>query len=387
MHVLFIPKWFPDRKDPQLGDFLRKQAIATARHARVSVLHVRPDPDLGPSMEQQVIEKDGIWELHCYYRGSRSRSAGLRRAINLPLYWRAAIAGFRRVVRERGIPDIDHVHIMLRPAALAYYLRLRHGIPYLISEQSSEYFDGTFEAKGELYRRWSSFLFFKAAAVTAVSTWLGDRLVQLKLIKRYKVVPNVVPGLDRPLPPPGDPRHFMMVADLVDRTKNVSGVFRALAMARESDPQLRLTLIGDGPDRQLLEELRTHLGLQDHVRFLGRLPNAQVLDHIANAGCVIINSNIETFSVVTGEALAQGRPVIATRCGGPIAFVNEQNGILIGPRDDEALRDAMLRMARSQHLYPPEAIRRSVSANFSQEAVGNAFFLLYERILDLAGRY
>ena len=133
----------------------------------------------------------------------------------------------------------------------------------------------------------------------------------------------------------------MMVADLVDRTKNVSGVLRALSLAREQGVLLRLIVIGDGEDREMLESLCRELCLSEQVTFLGRLPNAAVLEHMARTGTVVINSNVETFSVVTGEALTLGRPVVATRCGGPTAFVSDDNGMLVEPGDDAGLAEAL----------------------------------------------
>jgi len=224
-------------------------------------------------------------------------------------------------------------------------------------------------------------LFRDARAITAVSGWLGDGLKDLGLCSRYEVVPNVIPGLDRPLPARGATGHFMVVADLVDRTKNVSGVIKALAIAAKAHEQLSLTVIGDGPDRGFLEELAKAEGVAQRVRFLGRLPNAQVLDHLAHASAVIINSNVETFSVVTGEALAQGKPVIATRCGGPQGFVTETNGILIDVGDTSALAAAMVRITEHAAHYDPTTIRASVNERFSPEAVGQAFIRIHQRSL------
>ncbi|HRO99266.1 MAG TPA: glycosyltransferase, partial [Flavobacteriales bacterium] len=174
---------------------------------------------------------------------------------------------------------------------------------------------------------------------------------------------------------------FLVVADLVDRTKNVSGVLNALSVARWELPHLSLTIIGDGPDRPQLELQVQQLGLGEQVRFLGRLPNADVLDQVAHAFAMIVNSNVETFSVVTGEALAQGRPVIATRCGGPTAFVNDSNGILIEPRDDAALARAMVQLTRDAARYEPATIRAGVNDRFSPDAVGRRFADIYARIL------
>lgn len=385
MHVLFLPKWYPGRNDPQLGDFLRKQAIAVAGKVRVSVLHVTSLDDLSVAEQQELKETDGPWELHCYYRPSSHPLAVVRKPLNALRYRRAVERGWKRVLRERGKPDLVHAHILLRPAMVARQWWRRHRIPYLVSEQSSGYLSGAFQARGTAYGLLARRVMHDAAAVTAVSTWLGDALVKLGLCERYTVVPNVIPGLERPLPAAGTPGQLLMVADLVDRVKNVSGVLRALARARQQDERLQLTIIGDGPDRAMLEKLAAELDLAAHVGFLGRLANRDVLDHMATCWAVVVNSYVETFSVVTGEALAQGRPVIATRCGGPIAFITPENGLLVEPGDDHALAAAMLDLLRHADRFDPAAIRRSVSDRFSYEAVGRAFVERYQHVLDHVG--
>ena len=381
LHVLFLPKWWPNDDDPQLGDFLRKQAVAVGALTRTSVLYIHADKDPNAKAQVTITMEQGLCEVRSHFVASTHPVRPWRRLVNLLHYWRAAGIGWEHLVRERGLPHLAHVHILVRPALFALRLKRRYGIPYLISEQSSEYLDGTYARKSQLFKALNRFLFRRSSAVTAVSAWLGDGLVRLGLCKIDGVVPNVVPGLDRPLPSPGPVGHFLVVADLVDRTKNVSGVIRALAAARKTDPRLHLSVIGDGPDRRMLEDLAREKGVEQAVRFLGRMPNSAVLDHMAVAGAVIINSNVETFSVVTGEALAQGKPVIATRCGGPTAFITPENGILIPVGDQEALASAMRQWADKPGRYSPEAIRRSVNARFSAEAVGQAFLEHYRSIL------
>lgn len=385
MHVLLIPKWYPGRHDPQLGDFIRKQALAAADHVTMSVLFVAPtDPD-SPMREAEVDERDGAHELRLYYRGCTRGWRPWRKLVNLMRYGQAVTAGMDRIRRDRGIPDLVHAYILVRPVMVARWLKWKYGIPYLISEQSSEYLDGTYARKGRVFAWWNRYLFKGASGVTAVSSWLGDRLVQLGLTTGYDVVPNVVPGLDRPLPPPGRPGRFMMVADLVDRTKNVSGVIRALARARAHNADMELTVVGDGPDRKALEQLAITSGVERSVRFLGRLPNSEVLDLVADAFALVINSRVETFSVVTGEALAQGKPVIATRCGGPQAFVNDTNGLLIDVDDEAGLANALLEMAAHPERFDPQVIRDGVHHKFSPEAVGRAFTTIYTRLAHANG--
>ncbi|MBK9177049.1 MAG: glycosyltransferase [Flavobacteriales bacterium] len=383
MHVLFLPKWYPGLKDPQLGDFLRKQALATAAFARMSVVHLEPGTsEVVPAAE--VHEGDGAWELTMRYRTSTCSFLPWRKAINGIRYVRAGQQAWRRVIQERGRPDLIHAYILLRPVALAWWTGRRAGVPFMVSEQSSEFITAAYARRGRAYHAISRFLLRRARAITAVSAWLGEALKQHGLCDQYHIVPNVVPGIDRPLPPAGRPGAFLMVADLVDHIKNVSGVLRALASARSTDERLRLIIIGDGTDRAMLEQLTDRLGLRGAVTFLGRMPNTEVLDRMAEAFAVIVNSNVETFSVVTGEALAQGKPVIATRCGGPQAFITQANGILIEPTADAALADAMLQLTRDADRYAPADVRATVSDRFSPDAVGHGFHAIYQAVLGHA---
>lgn len=379
MHVLFLPKWFPGRNDPQLGDFLRKQAIATAAEVKVSVLFVTALDATDPMVE--VREADGLWELHGYYprcaRGPKLWQSG----INLWRHLRTVRQGWKQLVQQRGRPDLIHAHILLRPAVLAWWWRWRWGIPYVVSEQSSVFITGVFGGYILPYRLLSRFVLGQANGISVVSAHLGEHMQALGLIDRYTVVPNVVPGLDRPLPALGVPGHFLMVADLVDDIKNVSGVLRALAQLIDQVAGARLDLIGDGPDRARLERLCDELKLRDRVTFHGRLPNSAVLDRMAGCAAVIVNSRVETFSVVTGEGLAMGKPVIATRCGGPEAFITPENGILVPVDDNASLSAAMLHVTTHAGTYAPERVRASVQARSSAAAVGIAFRTLYERTL------
>ncbi|HQZ42898.1 MAG TPA: glycosyltransferase, partial [Flavobacteriales bacterium] len=156
----------------------------------------------------------------------------------------------------------------------------------------------------------------------------------------------------------------------------------ALHIARQTEPGLRLSVIGDGPDRDTLQKLAASKGLSRSVAFLGRLPNTGVLDHMATVSAVIINSRVETFSVVTGEALAQGKPVIATRCGGPMAFVEPGNGILIDIDDDNALAQAMIKITHDAESYDPIKIRAGLSERFSPSVVGETLAKIYTKALN-----
>lgn len=129
----------------------------------------------------------------------------------------------------------------------------------------------------------------------------------------YAVIPNFV---DRPRasseshPPDGD---LVSVGTLEPR-KNQAYLLEILAALRARGKPLRLTLIGDGPDRPRLESLARELRVDDLVRFAGHVRNA--MDCIPRHKAVIHSAIAENLPLILLEAMAQGRPVFAVAVGG-----------------------------------------------------------------------
>ena len=76
-------------------------------------------------------------------------------------------------------------------------------------------------------------------------------------------------------------------------------------------------IVGGGKDLVNLERLVAEKKIRSGVVFQGRCVQEVVQDHFLQADCVIVNSHVETYSMVTIESILSGCPVIATRCGGP----------------------------------------------------------------------
>ncbi|MFZ1686819.1 MAG: glycosyltransferase [Flavobacteriales bacterium] len=381
MHVVFLPKYYPGRRDPQLGEFIRRHALALAPLAQVSVVAVLKDPEMLVPYEEEVVDDEGVWTLRAYYRPVE-RGPGLwRTPKNLLRYWRATKMAWRRFRHERGTPQLVHVHVLTRPALLAMRTRRREGIPFLITEHSSEFMDGRWQLRGAVHRSFTRRAFKKARVVMVVSQRLGKALENQRLVDLYEVVPNVLPLEQVQVARRGEAHKAIVVADLVDRVKNISGVLEAMALLRDTLPQLRLTIVGGGSDERRLRELCTGFNLDDRVTFTGQLAPQQTLAEIAASGFLIVNSRTETFSVVTGEALMLGRPVIATRCGGPEAFVDQRNGTLIPVDNTAALAEAIKKVVATYATYDPEVIRATLDERYSAEAIGKQIFNIYQRVL------
>ncbi len=141
-------------------------------------------------------------------------------------------------------------------------------------------------------------------------------------------------------------------------------------------------LVGDGPLRQEFEAKVEAVGLGQWVRFLGTRQDVPRL--LALMDLVVHPSLEEGFSNAILEAMAAGRPVIATTVGGNAeAVIQGKTGLLVPPRDSEALANAMLRLLE----HPAEAAefggagRRRVAEQFQLPAMVRQYQEVYERLV------
>ena len=99
-----------------------------------------------------------------------------------------------------------------------------------------------------------------------------------------------------------------------------------------------------------------------------------------NCDVFVLSSLHETFGVVVGEAMACGKPVISTRCGGPEFVVNEETGVLVDVAKPQALADAMADFISDRVSFDPQAVRTSVVNRFSPEVFVRNVSAVYEQL-------
>lgn len=134
----------------------------------------------------------------------------------------------------------------------------------------------------------------------------------------------------------------------VGRVAPVKGLrllIRAMTALADELPDLSLAIVGDGEDRDVIADAARPLG--DRIRFTGYLSQDEVVGELAAADIAVLPSFAEGVPVFLMEALASGRPVIATRVAGVSELVKTgETGILVPPGDVESLTDAIRNLAR-----------------------------------------
>jgi glycosyltransferase involved in cell wall biosynthesis len=146
--------------------------------------------------------------------------------------------------------------------------------------------------------------------------------------------------------------------------------------------RLHAALVGDGPERQTLERLTTELGIKSRVHFLGELPSRPTAHELFDVSVLCSLSEASPNSVL--EAMAVGRPVIASRVGGVADIItHEVNGLLVTPGDVDGFAAALTRLTSDGALQARlGAAGREVATAFTADRVIGQLTALYT---DLAG--
>jgi glycosyltransferase involved in cell wall biosynthesis len=169
---------------------------------------------------------------------------------------------------------------------------------------------------------------------------------------RLVVVPNGVdmPSISR------DEGDFILSLGRIVRTKGLGYLMEAM---REIEAPL--LVCGEGPDRKHLEKLANKYGLQDKVRFLGRVSEERKAELFASCKMFVIPSTFEAYGIAAAEAMSYGRPVVASNIGGLPEVMNDC-GILVPPKDSKALAVAI------HSLLSDEKLRRECSRKARERA-------------------
>ena len=312
MRILLVSQMYPGPDAPALGTFVAD--IEKRLEAR------------GHELARAVVDR----------QGGRVRHATLARDV--------------AVTARRFRPDVVYAHFLV-PAGLLAVVAGR--APAVVTAHGQDVENAV---ASSVIRRATRLTIRRAAGVVAVSDWLRTRLEAVAPEARGRV--EVIDcGVDLGRFAPGDPETartqvgwrpegtaFVCVGSLTER-KNVPRLARAFERRGEGS----LAFVGDGPLRGALEG-------REGIHLAGVVAHSDVPRWLRAADVVCQPSLAEPFGLVTLEALACGRPVVATRVGGPAEFVLPGAGVLVDPEDEDALA-AALTMAAALLRRPNDVAR------------------------------
>lgn len=372
MIVLYLSEWYPHRYDAMSGLFVRKHAAAAVRAGvEVCVLYFLKDEK---AKGQEIVEQttDGIREIYVYYSGS---------------WLRAMRTGWAEVQKRWGRPDVTQVNVLTKNALLAYWLKKKYGIPYVLIEHWSGYLPENRSFKGGLRGRMMRHIAEKASCIAPVSEALEKGMKECGIRNaKWVRIHNVVDDFffEKETAQEAENKEdktfrFLHVSCFDERAKNVTGILTAVKKLSQERTDFELVAVGTGADFEAAKELSDKLELTDRfVFFKGEQTPEEVKRAMDGSDCFVLFSRYETAGVVLAECLACGLPMIGTRAGAIAEVINGQNGLLVESENTDALCDAMNRMISEAAGYDRSAIREAGKA-YSEENVGAHLKEIYEK--------
>lgn len=341
MRIVFINSIYPNPVEPAKGNFVKKNLMHYPPDIKLEV--IAPVPFFlalrrGKKQAVPLVRKEDLGGR--FIRVWHPRFPLLPRNILRPLVpffeYLSILPILWLIHWSRGI-DTLHANFCMPDGVATYKLAHRFRIPYIITEHQAALAEYLQDAT---LKRQMLPAYLAAHKVIAVSEHTKGILAGAKVPEaKLKVIPN---GIDTSLFVPsasaGTIKKLIYIGYLVEH-KGVQVLLQALALLKGFD--LTLTIVGDGSYRGELECLRDKLCLQDRVSFLGEKNAGKVAELLREHDALVHPSFIESFGITVVEALATGIPVVATINGGSEHILSPQTGILVVPRDAQALAEGI----------------------------------------------
>ncbi|MGE8359083.1 glycosyltransferase [Pseudomonas sp.] len=394
MNLFLIPSWYPSPVSPVSGIFTKEQAQAIAEissDVRVIV------SCWGHADGVLNMARPWEWPKRIFWRFSQNHNVvrecnGFYEVFNPKITWshRLPYGGARQLVDVNrrnfqlaqaafGKIELIHAHVSYPGGYIAALLSRQFDVPYVLTEHMGPFPFPSLSLDGKP-RPEIEFAFTHAAASIAVSSALAQRITSFGY-PQPNVIPNMVDERFFSLgeSPPGKIVFFTLCN--ITEQKGIADLLDAIALWNPPAEQFEFHIGGDGPQRESYKNKADTLGIGDRVVWLGPIRREQVPRFFRESDIYVMPSHHETFGVVYAEAAASGKPIIATRCGGPESIVNSSNGLLVDVGDIKGLADAMRSLSEKISSYDPHAIRLDFEQRFSRLAVVSQLLALYNQVL------
>jgi glycosyltransferase involved in cell wall biosynthesis len=376
--VLFLCSWYPNRRNPTLGNFVQKHAEAASLLNEAVVLAIVADETIH-SIEVVENRRGELNEVLVYFPKKKAGFLSFSKLRSFLSYRKAFDIGMKRVNQLVGPPDIVHLNVIYPLGYFARKLKEKLGVPMVISEHASG-FQGGANAYPKVILSLAKKVLKSSACVMPVSNDLGERLKQLSPNITIKVIPNVVnEAIFIPSEEIDVTNKFVHISTAFEPAKNLLGIIRTVKQLSIENANFSLHIISDG-DVSKAHQLARELGvLNSFVFFYPTMTTQEIAVFLKKCRALVLFSNFENFPCVIPEAFMAGIPVIATAVNGIPEYVNESNGILIQAKDEAGLLAAFKSLIDSQP-FDKEKLRAYAMEHFSYAAVGQQLDEIYKNL-------
>lgn len=404
MHIFHIPSWYPCRHGRYAG--------ISCENLILSLSRLHPEIRNSVSLYQEntywwLLKYDFTNEVVGFFRGPKSVNV-ISESSSLEFYYaprsimystrlgyierkaayKAHLKNFLECVKKHGMPDLIHAQVTNSGGYAAWRIAKEYGIPYIITERFAPFPHPSY-IKNEKLIPDLYYPLYEASKVISVSPAFAN-IISEYCGRDVLSIPNFLDEeFFKPSTDGKDGRNhtfrFATLALSYEPRKGVDTLIRAIKIVKDRGFKAAYD-IGGGREDFLFEnvkKLADDLDVKNEIKWFGKVDRKGVVELMQNSDCFVLASQSESFGTVYIEALACGKPVIATRCGGPESIVNDINGILVSIDNPEELADAMIRMMNEYKNFDQGAIRNDFLKRFSKTVVVEKYIDIYNEISRL----
>ncbi len=383
-NLLIISNNFPDKENEYIGDIFVKEQLIYLRHYFDNIYVIVPIAYGMEYLRKTKYLNYNLYNIKVYFP----------RYLNFPLFYHfrrdvwlelETKAVLRLIQMENLKFDLIHAHFTWPSGAVAVELKKRLGVPVVVTEHTHITLYKELKRKNKYYTRtWKLCdaiirvnkkdipLFIGAGVSPNLIFYIsnGYSTNKLKIISINEAREKL--NLEK------NKKIILNISRLYDEKGQkylIESIERILSYRRD----ILVYIGGIGPLREKLELQIRDLNLKDYIKFIGFIPDEFISTWINACDLFVFPSLSESFGIVQIEALACGKPVVATRNGGSEEVINSENyGLLVNPADPEGLASNIL--IALDREWDQEKIL-TYAKRYSWENIARDTVSVYEQVL------
>lgn len=363
-HILFLSSWYPTKKQPFVGNFVKRQAELLVKKYDVTVLHTFSEE---VSKIKISIKKNQLTEIFVEHpKGTNPLTKWQQQK-------KAFLAGSEKVEQK---VDLIFSEIIL-PKGKQFYLAKKHFNCPWIHLESGSYIRRNWSFSERILARYAS----KYCNKIIVPSKFIQQRVEKKLNRQVEVVGyhHIAPVFQYKKKTPSKITKFLHISTLDEATKNPKGIFDAFKIALQQKTQLHLQIVSDEPTEKW-EKYCEKIEISNNVSFEGAKNWEELPQFYHDADAFILNSEYETFSIVLAEAWATGTPTLTTSVGIGNK-INPMLGMNHTPNSPKSLAENILKFTELKSQFNEKEIS-CFAQQFSEENVLSQFVQLIDSTIE-----
>lgn len=368
LNVLMMVSWYLPRDGRDHGgNFHYEQAVSLSKYCNIMIYYPydRQAKQIEGGMEQGI----HVW------RSPYKLQNKIRNRMYMFHTMRQIVKDFR--------PDLIHAQVATEVGRFAIILGWLFHIPVMVTEHS------TIEASGVLQfplHQYADFVYRHSRYNACVSEDLTKKLSAIFPKYHFHTIYNgiIVPGKVETSAQyrREDSVNFALVASLYDRNiKGIPTLLQVMQRMKREGLQMTLHIVGDGAFRQEFEQMAVQLGISEACIFHGKAEKKKLYQILSQMDFLVSASKFESFGCTIAEAMMLGKPVVATKSGGPESFVTKQTGILVEKENEDALYQGIREMMIHYPDYQGDSIREYAVKKFDMDEISRKYLRIYRSIV------